>query len=66
MRDDKPDVVDLRRYRERRARAEADLKRRKPRPKGREPLLGSRRNAGVILAVVALVLLALWLGPALL
>lgn len=60
-----PHVVDLeraRRAREARAKAEA-VKRRQA---GREPVLGSRRGAGVILVLVLLVLLALWLGPSLL
>lgn len=67
--DKRPDVVDLRRYRQEQARSQAQAARRKPaspRPAGKEPVLGSRRNAGVILAMVLLVILVLWLGPTLL
>jgi hypothetical protein len=53
-----PRVTDLRRYRRERARAERAA--RKPAPPN-EPLLGGRRNAGVILAVAIAVLIALTL-----
>lgn len=60
-----PEVTDLSRYRK--AKAEA-AKRKPPRPpkapKGpKAPFLGSNPRAGLILAIVAVVLLALWLGP---
>lgn len=60
-------VTDLRRYRRERERAErADRKRARAahRPGGSEPLLGRRRNAGLILAVVVVIvaLLALTSG----
>lgn len=62
--DEDPRVVDLHRYR-REARAKA---RRGPPPPPRprsEPILGGRPRAGLILAVVALALLAVWLLPSL-
>ncbi len=60
-----PEVTDLTRYR--RAKAE-EAKRKPPRPpkppKGpKQSFLGSNPRAGLILAIVAAVLLALWLGP---
>jgi hypothetical protein len=61
MADNDPRVTDLRRYRKARERA-----RRQPPPRPRspsQPLLGSRRNAGLILAAVILVAIALWLLP---
>ena len=51
-----PRVTDLRRYRRERARAERAA--RKP-ARRREPLLGGRRNAGLILGVAIAVLIAL-------
>lgn len=56
--DERPAVVDLKRYR----RERAEAARRQAAPPS-QPILGGRRNAGVILVLVALVLLALWLGP---
>lgn len=64
--DKRPDVVDLRSYRRDRARSQAQAARRKAapqRPSGKEPLLGSRRNAGLILALLILLGVALWFGP---
>ena len=59
-----PEVTDLSRYRK--AKAE-EAKRRPPRPKApKQSVLGSNPRAGLILAIVAVVLLALWLGPLLL
>jgi hypothetical protein len=66
--DERDQIVDLRRYRQ-----SAERARKAPPPPSRgrggpgqgEPFLGSRRNAGLILAVVLLVLLLLTLGPAL-
>ena len=56
-----PEVTDLSRYRK--AKAE-EAKRRPPRPKApKQSVLGSNPRAGLILAIVAVVLLALWLGP---
>lgn len=54
-----PRVTDLRRYRRERERA----KRAAPRPpRGqREPLLGARPRAGLILVLVLAVLVAMWL-----
>jgi hypothetical protein len=60
-----PEIVHLdraRRAKAERAKAEAALRKQA----GRQPVLGSRRGAGVILVLVIVVLLALWLGPALL
>jgi hypothetical protein len=53
-----PRITDLRRYRRERERA----RRAKPqpsRPGGNEPLLGGRKNAGLILAIVVAVLIAM-------
>ena len=59
-----PEVTDLSRYRK--AKAE-EAKRRPPRPKApKQSVLGSNPRAGLILAIVAVILLALWLGPLLL
>jgi len=56
-----PEVTDLSRYRK--AKAE-EAKRKPPKPKApKQSLLGSNPRAGLILAIVAVVLLALWLGP---
>lgn len=60
MRKDDPRVTDLSRYRRARERA-----RRTPPPKPkapREPFLGSRPRAGLILAAVVFVILALSFG----
>ena len=64
--DDRPDVVDLRSYKQARARSQAQAAKARPAASGKEPLLGSRRNAGLLLALVILVLLAVTLGPGLL
>jgi hypothetical protein len=53
---DDPRVTDLRRYRRERERAR---RARPPRPPAGEPLFGRRRNAGVILVLVILALVAL-------
>ena len=57
-----PEVTDLSRYRK--AKAE-EAKRKPPKPPKppRQSFLGSNPRAGLILAVVVIVLLALWLGP---
>ena len=62
-----PEVTDLSRYRK--AKAE-EAKRKPPKPPKasrsgapKQSLLGSNPRAGLILAIVAAVLLALWLGP---
>jgi hypothetical protein len=61
-----PEVTDLSRYRK--AKAE-EAKRRPPKPKAPKPgssgqsFLGSNPRAGLILAIIVVVLLALWLGP---
>lgn len=55
-----PRVTDLRRYRRERERARRAQKAARPRPSGaHEPLLGRRKNAGLILAIVVLVLIAM-------
>jgi hypothetical protein len=61
-----PEVTDLARYR----KAKAEAAKRKP-PASKAPkagpsgqsFLGSNPKAGLILAVVVVVMLALWLGP---
>lgn len=59
--EDDPRITDLRRYRK--AREEA-AKRPPPRPKApKESFLGSNPRAGLILAVAAAVLLALYVLP---
>jgi len=68
--DRQPEVVDLRRYRQAAAKRKAPAPP-PPRNPGRrpgqgEPFLGPRPNAGLILVLVVVVLLALWLLPALL
>jgi hypothetical protein len=60
-RKDDPRVTDLSRYRRAREQARRAPPRRPQAPS--ERMLGGRRNAGVILAIVAVVLLALWIGP---
>ncbi len=65
--DERDRVVDLRRYRQSAERA----RKAPPPPRGRspgpaEPFLGPRRNAGVILFIVVLVMILLTLGPGLL
>ena len=68
--DDKPEVIDLRRYRqavEARAKAKAKPQARPAaRPANSQSLLGGRRHAGLILAGFILAMLALWLLPKLL
>ena len=57
--DNDPRVTDLRRYRRERERAErAEAARRAP---SSQPVLGGRRNAGLILVVVIAILTALGL-----
>lgn len=69
--DHRPEVVDLRRYRQAAAKRKPQAAPPPPspnrgrRPGQREPFLGPRKNAGVILAIVAVVLLLLTLGPGL-
>jgi hypothetical protein len=67
---DKPEVVDLRRYRQavdEQAKAEAKAKARPVRrPAKPEALLGGRKHAGLIVAALVLAMLALWLAPKLL
>ena len=58
-RQEDPRVTDLRRYRKAR---ELQQRRAPPRP-ANERLLGGRPRAGLILALVALVLAALWILP---
>jgi hypothetical protein len=59
-----PEVTDLERYRKVKAKAEAEKRKPPPRPKApRQSFLGSNPRAGLILAVVVIVMLALWLGP---
>jgi hypothetical protein len=57
-----PRVTDLRRYRRERARAQRAASQ-KPgrRPGPKEPLLGGRPRAGLILVLVVAALLAMWL-----
>lgn len=59
--DDDPRVTDLRRYRQEREKAA-----RKPPPKVKPPaagFLGSNPRAGLILAVVVVLILALYVAP---
>jgi hypothetical protein len=64
-----PKIVDLRSYKlEAKARAAraaaAQRKAAKLAPAGgKQPVLGARPNAGLILALFAIFFLALWLGP---
>ena len=62
-------ITDLARYRRNRERARKaaaqPTRRPAPSPAGRQPFLGSRPRAGVILVVVILVLAALWVLPGL-
>jgi len=62
--DEDPRVTDLRRYKKAREQA----KRRPPPrpPTQRQGILGSNPRAGLILAIVAVVLIALWVLPAIL
>jgi len=72
--EDKPEIVDLVRYRQAAKTRESKAKRAEtkanraggPRGGGREPLLGSRPRAGLILILLIAGFLALWLGPELL
>jgi hypothetical protein len=68
--DHRPEIVDLRRYRQaaakRKPQAPPPPNNRARRPGQREPFLGSRPNAGMILVLVLVVLAALWLLPTLL
>lgn len=67
MKRDDPRVTDLRAYRREKQRAR-DRARRSPPPAqpGSQSFLGGRPRAGLILAAVVAVMLALWLAPALL
>jgi hypothetical protein len=57
-----PRVTDLRRYRRERERARRAAQSARSRATGgNEPLLGRRKNAGLILAIVVLVIIALML-----
>ena len=56
---DDTDIVDLRRYRQE-AEARAKATRKAAARAGREPLLGGRPRAGLILALAALVVIGLW------
>lgn len=56
---DDNDIVDLRRYRQE-AEARAKATRKAAARAGREPLLGGRPRAGLILALAALVVITLW------
>jgi hypothetical protein len=67
--DNEPEVVDLRRYRQAaadRAKAKVAAAPATNTPAGRQPLLRSRRNAGLILALAAAAFVALTFGPQLL
>lgn len=67
--DEQPPVIDLNRYRRaaaERTRAQARPQPNVQRPPSSEGLLGNRRHAGPILAVLVLAALALTFGPALL
>lgn len=67
MKRDDPRVTDLRAYRREKQRADERARRAPPPPKaGSQGFLGGRPRAGLILAAVVAVLLALWLLPALL
>ena len=55
-----PRVADLKRYRKAR---ELEQRRKAAPPRNAERLLGSRRGAGLILAVVVIVLVLMWLLP---
>lgn len=63
MSKDDPRVTDLRRYKRARERARRAGPAQPPPSRGHEPLLGGRRNAGAILAILVIVLLLMWLGP---
>lgn len=66
-RDDDTGPVDLRRYKAAKQAAAKRAAREARRPKGaNEGFLGGRPKAGLILGAVVLVLLALWLLPAVL
>ena len=59
-----PEVTDLERYRKAKAKAEAEKRKPPPRPKAPgQGLLGSNPRAGLILAIVVVVGLALWILP---
>lgn len=63
--EEKPEVVDLRRYRQDKARAAkaAAEKVREARASAPQPLLGSRPGAAVIIIVIVAVFVAAWLAP---
>jgi hypothetical protein len=54
-----PRITDLRRYRRERERARRAQQAARPRRGGAEPLLGRRKNAGLILALVVIVLIVM-------
>jgi hypothetical protein len=60
--DEPPQVVDLSRYRKAAEKRAAPPRRRAA---GTQGMLGSRRGAGLILALILLAMIALWLAPAL-
>lgn len=65
--EEKPEIVDLRRYRQDKARAaraaeEKAREARKAQDKG-QPILGSRPGAAVIIIVIIAVFVAAWLAP---
>jgi hypothetical protein len=60
--DEPPQVVDLSRYRKATKKPAAPPPRRSAQTEG---MLGARRGAGLILALIILALVALWLAPAL-
>lgn len=66
--EEKPEVVDLRRYRQDKARAAkaAAEKAREARAATSQPLLGSRPGAAVIIILIVAVFVAAWLAPKLL
>ena len=63
--EEKPEVVDLRRYRQDKARAAkaAAEKAREAQAGASQPLLGSRPGAAVIIIVIIAVFVAAWLAP---
>jgi hypothetical protein len=68
--DQRPEVVDLRRYRQAAAKRKPQAPPPPPNNRGRRPgqgesFIGSRKNAGLILAIAVAVLLLLTIGPGL-
>lgn len=66
--EENPEVIDLRRYRQNKARAAKAVedKARAARQATSQPLLGSRPGAAVIIIVILAVFVAAWLAPKLL